>query len=1172
MSETQLQHHVEIGPDPHGAADVLASLIRTDQRDGKDLPDGLPPSVVYKEPHGPDRIPAPATVAREGAAACGALCRAEASKEKASHVGVCRAIGHDGKPVHHAFLVSVAKPGQLPLITGPDGKSLGPVDQERIKDPSKKRGMNCGCNVPDALYQGASFSPIHPDTLGPDHPGGQASALVHAEPSERAAAGMSYQGEVRAHLPTSEHGHAIAQVAALAARAVTPPPGHEPRPAHELHPHPEVHHPEVDKPSGHGKIHAREHLDRMTSEVVGALHTIAGGKNPHQLPEDPPVTPSHADAARSMIGTIVKAAKSIPAQEHFENDPERQAQLLAVVPAHEQVKIREQLLGAAANLEHADTSDPKKDAAVTVASELDSLLPGVLPPEIGHSLRRRRANAQSKRAVHEHLATEMIGFESDASLATSLALMVALDEWHVGCPWDGRRPPPPDHAERPVSYDAPVAGIGDERRALDAALAAALERARAKYAASGRDLQDVYLDPEVAAAQRAIVDFDKAHPDAILKGMDPAIGHGGGGGGGHYSGGGGGGHGFGGGRRFGYGLSGLDFLDCGDGYLPLDPLMGQAEVEEEVVEEVEVPVEMVTTFQNHPQAVEWIQNYGENFWMKPEWQRQNLRKKGGRPVLRPGGGPRREELFRGNIVEVMNQVQHHPRAQEWVKLYGVHFWEHPEWQHKYWHRNEVVNLRPEEILTFRNHPRAAEWIKLYGENFWLRPEWQKKFYHHGTEFRRGVTSGPEHPRGWLGPQNDEHGRPLVIGQSQRNGTHTWGGNKNGWVPTATWNQGHLSDGRFHHDHPHHPHHPPGAPAPAPAPAPIVTHAQAQHPAPVVHHQAPSPVVVHAPASAPLALTQASAPPPATGTHRAFTTASPTDRFVACSLIGSGSVSVSDPRITGWHGWSYRGHDRMIRDRHHAEVLRRYWSDAKFRSEIDAGNVVDGWDLPAISEILDPPVYGWWGRMWGHEDPKRNWWRRDRSWDRGWDWWAARLPAGHEHREWFRRFHAEPDFRRRAEAGELINGVGLGEVLAWSRRAVPGSVPDVVVGFFGRSVGGAPGAGGFYRSPVRYAPQVVPVAPRVDQYGNTLDQYGNPIVGPGGGPVMGPFGPMASPVMQVPLHGIPAGFGSLANCGIPPELLDVPTNEGAAEAVADGFRDARRAVKGRPCPTGRCPKT
>jgi hypothetical protein len=981
-SETQLQHHVEIGPDPHAAADVLASLIRSDQRDGKDLPEGLPSSTKYAEPDGPDRIPAPATVAREGAAACGALCRAEASKEKATHVGVCRATGPDGKPVHHAILVAAAKPGELPLVTDKaTGKSIGPVDLKRIKDPSKDRGMNCGCHVPTELYQKASFSPIHPDDLHPDSPGGQAGSLIHAEPSERAAAGMSYQGLPRAHLPETDAGRAVAQVAALAARAVTPPPGHEPREAHELHPHPEHPHPEVDGHNG-GRIHLPEHLEQMTAEIVGALHTIGGGKNPHPLPEDPPVTPAHAEAARSMIGTLVKSAKATPAHEHFD-DPERQAQVLAVVPAHEQQKLKGQLLSAAAQLEHVDTQDPKKDLAVTVASELDALLPGVLPAEIGHSLRKRRANRQARR-----LLTEMIGvgYEHDgAGLASSIAMMVALDDFHVGCPWDGRRAPPPRHPHRPTpASDAPLAGGSvSQRAALDSTLKAALAAAQA------RDPETAFLDPAVVAAQNALNNFDKLHAN------DPVIGHGGGGGGHH--------GGFGG--RGGFGMGGLDFLDCGESFLPgaMDPLLGRAQV---------------------------------------------------------------EEFFVGSLPEVMAQVQNHHRAAEWTTAYGPRFWEHPEWQKRFWHRDGAHRNEG-------NHPQVR------------------------LEFRRGVNQGPERPRGWFGPHVDEQSQQLIVGQSRRGG-NTWGGPQNGWVPTATWLAGHLSGGRF---------------VPGPVDRPI---------------------------------------------------------GLACAHISKDHAN--DPNVAGWNGWNYRGHDRVIRDRRHVNALRRYWNDAAFRSLIDAGNVVDGVDLEALHEILDPPIGGWWNRMWGGrgreeivvEEPAKRWWRRDRSWDRGWDWWSARLPQGHANREWFRRFHAEPDFRRRAEAGETIDGVALADVLAWARGAVPGSVPDVIVGAFpikGGMIGGLGQGGAAYRpgyrpggfQPGLSAPIIAPQG-QIDQYGNTLDQYGNPIVGPGGGPIMGPYGPM-----QVGLHGIPQ------------ELLDQPVQE--CTVVAEGLRDARSAVrKGRPCPTGRCPNS
>lgn len=963
--QTALQHHVEIGADPHAAADVLAALIRSDRRSGVDLPDGLPAHVVYEEPHGPDRIPAPATVAREGTAACGAHARAAASKEQATHVGVCQAVGPDKKPVHHAFLMAAAKPGEAPLVTGPDGKSLGPVDLKRVRDPSKDRGMNCGCDVPDHLYQGAAFRAIEPDAEG-----GVASPLRCAPPAERAAAGAAWQGSVRTHRPETAAGRAVTEAALLAARAMTPPPGHAPRPADELHPHPAVPHPEADHPLPAHAVPVDEHLDRMTGEFVGALHTVASGLNPHPLPEDPPVTEAHADAARKMVGTLVNVANATPAHE-LHDDPDRQAQHLAlVVPEPEQRRIREKMLRAAGELEHLDGQKSEEDSALTVASELHALLPGVLPPEVGDALRRRRANARDhyQSAALSSPVLVGIGSESAVSLAAGLALMVALDDWHVGCPWDGRRAPPPGHPARPTALsDAPIAGVSD---------------APMGHAGSG--------------------------------------GHGGGGHGGRRGGG-------------GFAFDGLSYIDCGQDSFPLDldPILGDSHLAQELAGKAAVGLAPVGAT-----TLPGVQAANRGAW--------NAGQPGG---FQPGG-------FQGG-------------------LFGGG----------------------------------------YGSG-------------HREPWRRGLVSGPDRPRGWFGPVADEGGAPLVVGRSQKGGgAYTWGGTENGWIPTAAWLAGHLHHGRF----------------------------------------VPGPV-------------------------RDFMVAGIADKdeFLACRLLVE---SQADPQIGRWGGWDYRGRDRVVRDAHHAGALRRYWRDADFRRRIDGGEVADGWDLAALSEILDPPVAGfgsWWRSLWsrgraGHDPHGEHgaWWRRDKSWDRGWDWWQARIPPEHlrgDHAAWFRRFHDDPAFRRRAEAGETIDGLSLAAVLAWARGVVPGSVPDVVLGAWPglQFPGGYRTGYGTRRYGYGYAQQAAAAraaalaaaqqTTSVDQYGNVLDQYGNIVSGPGGGPPMGPNGPMAAPfvpvpgapVPQVPLYGL---------SGIPPEMLDAPM-QGVGD-VADGLQATRRAVRGRPCPTGRC---
>jgi hypothetical protein len=1057
-TETPLQHHVEIGADPHAAADVVASLIRSDQRSGTDLPAGLPPHVVYHEPTGADRIPAPATVVHEGAAACGAMCRAQASKEKATHVGVCRATGKDGKPVHHAFLVAAARPGEKPLVTDPHGKAIGGLDMRRKRDPSSERGMACGCHVPDHLYQEASFAAIHPDRLHPDHPGGAAHAHVHAHPAERAAAGVAYQGAPRAHLPESPGGRAVAQVAALAARAVTPPPGHEPRLPHELYPHPEVHHPEADAPH---VPHHPHHLGMMVAELSGALHTIGSGVNPHPLPEDPPLTPAHVEAAKSMAGTLMKVSMATPAHEHHPDDPVRQAEVLALVPQDKQHALRGQILSAASMLEHVDGKQPENDVALSVASELTALLPGVLPPEVGHALRRRRATRQTARMARLAADLIQVGSEPDASLAMSLALMVALDDVHVGCPWDGRRPPPPDHHVRPVrtvpapppAADAPVGGLARHRRDIGEAGQTASTLA-SEFGAGTRsgwlaELQSENGGRPATESTALGVGSSWLIPKAWWpeSWKDPAVaGHGGGG---HV-----GGHGLGGHGGLGWLGGGLGWLDCG-------PVV-----------------------------------YDPSVTALPDFMLGDV----GRALA---------AIFTGGLSEVANAAQSHPQAATWKRTWGERFWEHPEWQRRFWHRDKNCLVHDERAL--HADERAGNWRGAAHREAEIRHD-ERRLHH--DRFLRGVSNGPDLPVGWFGPQVDEQGRPLVIGQSMKGGgAYTWGGARNGWVPSVTWARGHLADGWF---------------VPGPVRDILVGGGFMDK-----------------------------------------------DESLACDLVKD-AAALQDVRVSGWFGWDWRGRDRVVHNHRHAAALRRYWRDAEFRRAIDLGYVVDGWDLAALSEVMDPPLGGWWGRLWGRERVEpHHWWRRDRSWDRGWDWWSARLPHGHAHTEWLRRFHADADFRRRAEAGEIIEGIALADALAWANQMVPGSVPDVVIGAwpglakpygYGGGYKQSYGYGGYKPSIYNYqtpAPPVVvtpPPAPTVDQYGNTLDQYGNLVVGPNGGPIMGPYGPMNPG--QVPLHGVPPL--DLALNGIPEALMDVPTECGLGGMAEDIRQGVRAVTKGKPC--------
>jgi hypothetical protein len=1094
MSETQLQHHVEIGPSPKGAADVLAALIKSDRATGASLPGGLPPGVTYQEPRGPDRIPAPATVAREGSAACGALARAEAEKHRATHVGVCRAEGPDG-PVHHAFLFAPAGAGELPLVTGPDGKSLGPVDVKRVRDPSRDHGMNCGCHVPAKLYQDAAFSPLGEDEHRAPH-------LAHAAPAERAAAGEGYQGAPRAHAPETEAGRVAAEVAHLAARAATPPPGHEPRPAAELY-HPDAPHP----PPRHLEP---EHLERLTVEIAGALHTIGGGRNPHPLPEDPPVTTAHAEAARAMVGTLVNAAKATPATEHFD-DPERQAQVLAVVPAAEQVETRARMLRAAAQLEHLDASRPEDDFALTVASEIGALLPTVLPAEVGAALGRRRA-ARAARFAEAAAELAQVGYEPDASLAQALALQVALDDWHVGCPTDGRRPPPPDWPHRPAAPASPPSpedvalGWYGERRdgAWWLGRRAGWDRGWEFWRArlpQGRHFawfERFHADPAFRARAEAGESIDglaladvlawaqSRAPDVVLAGADPAV----------------------------AGLA-RHTRDVGEPGRTAATLAAEygAQARPGWLAELQAANGGQPASEQAPLAVGTTWDVPRAWW-PADWRDP--------PVGHAGHGGHRGGLggwgpdlgFMDDPLAVVDAdvalgltPMGAAALQDMANVQAAHAVGAE--------RAAQAGLRAGSYAT----PLEAAAVRQAGYGYgapgapltaplapglaapWRggRQEWRER-----EPWRRGVLPGPERPRGWFGPEVDEYGKPLVVGRSTKGGgAYTWGGPPNGWVPTATWMAGHVArDGRF-----------------VPGPVRDV----------VVAGFLPD-----------------------------------RDDFLACRLLTEGAA---EPPCPG--GWDHRGRDREVRDWVLADALRRYWRDADFRRRVDGGEVVDGWDLPGLHDALDPPLSGWWGRLWGGGWGRpAHWWRRDRTWDRGWAWWERRLPAEGQHREWFRRFHEDPDFRRRAEAGEVVDNLDLAAVLAWARGIVPGSVPDVVLGYGGPvgPYGGttrryAPPRFGYRGAPFGPPPVALTPAPAVDQYGNVLDQYGNPVAGPGGGPVMGPYGPMGTPPGgQVPLY------------GIPPELLDSPMVDASpAGAVGEGLDAARRASRRHGgCPTRRCP--
>lgn len=430
-----MSHDITIGSSTQAAADIQAALIRGDVQTGAAEPPG--PHVVYEDDASKDTWKNPAQVNAAGKASCNSLSRAAAPFVNASHVGVVSVPQKDGSTVNHCFLVTEGAHGAPPIIAAGDGTPLAPIPSDRIHDESTARGMNNGAALPLELYQGAKLAPIwppHVDDL----------SHLHDSPAARAAEGRSYQGAERLHVPTTEAGRLVAETAHLAARAVTPPPEHEPRPIDELY----SRHPIL------GSVAMVEDRlrsaapwstsERMAKGFVDGLVEIQRGQIPGgALPSDPKITDAHAKVAGRLHELIHAIGRHIDGHE----------------PATKVIEeVTEHIKGA-------DASTAKGDAAKTAVSEVDAILPGVVP----HELRRHLPPAPSEREESsDGLIILPTGFDpygedrcEGGDLATTLATSFALIG--VGCPGDGRRLP------RPVTSRDPRMGMATGASAPPAA-------------------------------------------------------------------------------------------------------------------------------------------------------------------------------------------------------------------------------------------------------------------------------------------------------------------------------------------------------------------------------------------------------------------------------------------------------------------------------------------------------------------------------------------------------------------------------------------------------------------------------------------------------------------------------------------------------------------------------
>lgn len=410
-----MSHDIELNSDLLTHATVQAAAVAGDVRSGTAQPPGE--HVKYVDPpHTEGTWKAPATVNATGAASCNSLTRAAAPFEDASHIAVKLMPSVDGKPpATHSFIVKADPEGKAPITIAGDGKALSPIPAERIVDPSVKAGMNGGNPLPLEAYQGATLAPIWPPhTTDLSH--------VHAPADDRAAEGNAYQGAPRIHTPATAEGAVVVETAHLAARPVAPPPEHAPRPIGELYEHPVL-----------GEIAKVE--DKLKEEVgwkttpalvngfAGGLLAIAKGNAPPgaSLPSDPPITPAHSAAAKAMLDFLVLLQKAEQRHPGAQEELDRFAAELAAV----------------------DHASPPGDAIKTVVSEVDGMLPKVVPPHV----RKHAASARKPTPEPEfdpyYLIQGTDKGDGLGSFAMGFAMGEALAPWSVGHPDDGVRPPRP---------------------------------------------------------------------------------------------------------------------------------------------------------------------------------------------------------------------------------------------------------------------------------------------------------------------------------------------------------------------------------------------------------------------------------------------------------------------------------------------------------------------------------------------------------------------------------------------------------------------------------------------------------------------------------------------------------------------------------------------------------
>lgn len=441
----EIQHQITIGKSPLTSAEIAASLIRGDVRDGVAEPPG--PHVVYRDKAGVDQSLSPAQLNAAGEGNCASIPRAVAPFVDASHVMVAEIPQADGSVMKHTALLSDAKAGEPGIKVGADGRLIGAPPAERVIDPSTALGMNGGKPVDPKVFTNAAVAPIWPA-------GSVDLSHVHADPADRAAEGNAHQGVERLHTPETPAGDAVAQVSHLAARLVTPPPAAEPRPVYELYPG----HPILSEFASVEDA-AKSALERvvpwktslpMVGQYAAGLTQLAKGTNPAPLSGDPPITAAHVEAAKvldSHLATLINAQM-----------PNKS----------EAVKVGavKDLVGHADRLKTADRNDPAHDQHAQAFAELDSMLPGIVPQQVRQHLTRP---AEPDEDEEEEI--DFLGFAGDRGddFALGIATMGiglseetehALHAVAAGCPGDGHRRQRPPRRQLDPRMGALVSGPG----------------------------------------------------------------------------------------------------------------------------------------------------------------------------------------------------------------------------------------------------------------------------------------------------------------------------------------------------------------------------------------------------------------------------------------------------------------------------------------------------------------------------------------------------------------------------------------------------------------------------------------------------------------------------------------------------------------------------------------